>query len=230
MHRKSWKAKGTHDVPGEHCWIIVLLLATGRAGASVPYTVCSGKSHGGDNYERGTIGYGPMSNLKSKLENQQFFGETGLVAPNELRFAVPLRSITPDALALADCDIWFSGNNTGWSDGERLALSDWLHSSEAHFVIGSCNSLGHGEVCQAMGLPAEDFGTPLEAKTIQLSTMRSGSNNPLRCGPRHHLESHLARTMKIRRSIGYFALTIFCVDTVAAAPLMSRLEALLQRL
>jgi hypothetical protein len=164
--------------------LLSTLVLVGPSRVGEAYTICSGKALDRTSAARGTIGYRPMENLKSKLNNQDFFGEMGSVAPDALQFAAPLSAITTEALELAGCDIWFSGDDINWSHDEQLALRDWLHhDSEQHFVIGACNGPDRGEVCRAVGLPAEAFESPLQLKSIILSATPGGFNNPLRCAP-----------------------------------------------
>jgi hypothetical protein len=156
----------------------LLLFTTGSARAAV-YTVCTGKAYSWNSAAPGTIGYGPMENLRSKLGNLEFFGPTGSAAPDVLHFATPLTGITPAALEGGGCDIWFSGDDTSWSTDEKLALGRWVNASDTRFVIAACNGDARGEVCRAVGMPAEAPVTPLESKNVLLSAIPNG--NPLRC-------------------------------------------------
>ena len=156
---------------------LLLILAASSTHAAV-YTVCTGKAYSRYTAAPGTIGYGPMENLRSKLGNLEFFGPSGSAAPDVLQFATALTTISTAALEGANCDIWFSGDDTNWGAEERLALGRWLNASDAHFVIAACNGATRGEACRAVGLPAEAPSAPLESKDVLLSVVPTG--NPLR--------------------------------------------------
>jgi hypothetical protein len=156
---------------------LLLMLAASSTQATM-YTVCTGKAYSWNSAAPGTIGYAPMENLRSKLGNLEFFGPSGSAAPDVLHFATPLSTITAAALDDANCDIWFSGDDTNWASEERFALGHWLNTSDTRFVIAACNGASRGEACRAVGLPAEALSTPLESKDVLLSAVSTG--NPLR--------------------------------------------------
>ena len=160
--------------------LLLLMLAASSTQAAV-YTVCTGKAYSRYTAAPGTIGYDPMENLRSKLGNLEFFGPSGSAAPDVLQFAAPLTTITTAALEGANCDIWFSGDDTNWGTEERLALGRWLNASDTHFVIAACNGATRGEACRAVAVPAEAPSAPLESKDVSLSVVPGG--NPLRSVP-----------------------------------------------
>eukprot|EP01050_Picozoa_sp_SAG11_P009413 SAG11_NODE_881_length_6747_cov_3.513087_1_plen_2081_part_01 len=116
-----------------------------------------------------------FGNLEAKTSNARIFGPNGTASDSNVRFLRPFATIT--AAQLRVCDIWFSAQDSAWTESETVALTSWLNASAGHFLIAGCNSVG-SNACELVG---REVMTADAGSEIALVDFDDGTS-PLACG------------------------------------------------
>lgn len=157
--------------------LLMLTSAASAAAATPTYHVCSSRRSGLDfSNER------LMLTARKKLLNPELFGPKGSAGKATLNFSKPLATISASSLRLAQCNIWFSGHDRGWSAPEKAALKRWAAAAD-HFVIAACDDALYGDACDAVGRPVRSYvwGHPAPSFPAEADPW-TPFVNPLQCG------------------------------------------------
>ena len=130
-------------------------------------TVCTNTGYGGFNDAR-------FANMRAKLNNPALFGPGGTLSESTFTAIVLSNEPTLAELTSNNCDIWFSGWDTG--DGNFQDLQAFIDNGG--FVMAGCDASGATDAaCEGVGRPVTNASNIPVTLTAPLNT------NPLSCGP-----------------------------------------------